>query len=46
MSGGELLFCAHHGREHEDRLRKLGADLTDERDRLRATPAIAPDGER
>ncbi|AUS77796.1 hypothetical protein C1701_04845 [Actinoalloteichus sp. AHMU CJ021] len=26
-SGGELLFCAHHAREHEARLRELAADL-------------------
>jgi hypothetical protein len=26
-SGGELLFCGHHAREHESRLRELAADL-------------------
>lgn len=26
-SGGELLFCGHHGREHGPRLLELAADL-------------------
>lgn len=26
-SGGELLFCGHHAREHETRLRELAAEL-------------------
>jgi len=33
-SGGELYFCAHHGREHEDTLRESGADIVDESSRL------------
>ena len=33
-SGGELLFCAHHGRAHETKLREVAAAITDERDRL------------
>ncbi|APU13751.1 MULTISPECIES: DUF7455 domain-containing protein [Actinoalloteichus] len=28
-SGGELLFCGHHAREHETRLRELAADIQD-----------------
>jgi hypothetical protein len=35
-SGGELLFCAHHGRAHDARLRQLDAAITDETDRLQA----------
>ncbi len=31
--GGELLFCAHHGRLHAPRLRET-ADIHDESDRL------------
>lgn len=27
-SGGELLFCGHHAREHEAKLRELDATLT------------------
>jgi hypothetical protein len=26
-SGGELLFCGHHAREHETRLREIEAEL-------------------
>jgi hypothetical protein len=26
-SGGELLFCGHHAREHEARLREVAAEL-------------------
>jgi hypothetical protein len=26
-SGGELLFCSHHAREHEPKLRELAADI-------------------
>jgi hypothetical protein len=26
-SGGELLFCNHHARAHQDRLRELSAQL-------------------
>jgi hypothetical protein len=45
QSGGELHFCAHHAREHGDKLREIAANLVDETDKLRATPAVAPDGE-
>ncbi|MFZ5872178.1 MAG: DUF7455 domain-containing protein [Actinomycetota bacterium] len=45
-SGGELLFCAHHGREHAPRLREIAAEIHDETHQLASTPAIAPDGER
>jgi hypothetical protein len=44
--GGELLFCAHHGRAHQDALRAAEADIQDQSDALAATPAIAPDSER
>jgi hypothetical protein len=27
-TGGELLFCGHHAREHSPRLRRIGATLT------------------
>jgi hypothetical protein len=26
-SGGELLFCGHHTRQHQDRLEELAAEL-------------------
>ena len=44
--GGELLFCAHHGRAHESALRDVASDIQDESHLLAETPAIAPDGER
>jgi hypothetical protein len=45
-SGGELLFCAHHARKHEDKLRELAATIYDETMRLGATPAAAALDER
>ena len=36
-TGGELLFCAHHGREHGDKLREMAVTIHDETDRLRGT---------
>lgn len=33
-SGNPLFFCAHHAREHEPKLRELGAEFHDESDRL------------
>jgi hypothetical protein len=45
-SGGELLFCAHHGRQYELKLREIAHEYHDETARLSETPATAPDGER
>jgi hypothetical protein len=46
QSGGELLFCAHHAREHGDKLREIAAHVVDETGKLRETPATAaPDEE-
>jgi hypothetical protein len=44
--GGELLFCAHHGRAHETALRAADADIQDETHALEATPGSASDDER
>jgi hypothetical protein len=44
-AGGELLFCAHHGREHLPKLREH-AEIHDESERLTETPTSAPEGER
>ena len=41
LAGGELLFCGHHFREHEARLRPLAAEVHDETDKL-TEPAAAP----
>ena len=45
-AGGELLFCAHHAREHGDKLREIAAEIHDETGKLVETPTAAPDGER
>jgi hypothetical protein len=45
-SGSELLFCAHHWRENEERLREIAVDILDESERLDAVPAIAAPDER
>jgi hypothetical protein len=39
------LFCAHHAREHGDKLREIAAHVTDETGKLRDTSATAPDEE-
>ncbi len=44
-NGSELLFCGHHGRRHEPKLRPLTVEWHDETSQLAATPATAPDGE-
>lgn len=44
--GGDLLFCAHHGRKFSEALRSNGADIQDETERLIETTANAPDEER
>ena len=45
-SGGELLFCAHHAREHGDALQRVAASVVDETHRLAGVPASATDEER
>jgi hypothetical protein len=44
--GGELLFCAHHAREHSDRLREVAVEIHDETGKLIQTPATQTEGER
>jgi hypothetical protein len=46
LSGGELLFCAHHGRKFEPELKKIAAEIQDETERLTSVPASASDEER
>jgi len=45
-AGGELLFCAHHGRAHEGALRAAEAQIQDESDILDSTPGTAAPEER
>lgn len=42
IGGGELLFCAHHAREHGDKLREVAVIVTDETATLTAPPAVTP----
>lgn len=41
--GGELLFCAHHAREHGDALKEVAVVVQDETHRLSARPVPAAD---
>ena len=45
-NGGELLFCAHHGREYDEALRNVAAEIQDETDKLTQTPSTASEEER
>jgi hypothetical protein len=44
--GSELLFCGHHGRRHEPKLRPLTVEWHDETNRLVETTPIVRDDER
>jgi ribosomal protein L37E len=45
-SGGELLFCAHHGRAHEAKLREVSTAYQDQSELLSASPSTAAESER
>jgi len=34
-SGSELLFCAHHGKEHADKLKQVALKIQDETERIK-----------
>lgn len=34
LPAGELLFCAHHGKEHGDKLKQVALEITDESNRI------------
>ncbi|MDT0201360.1 hypothetical protein [Nocardioides sp. AE5] len=42
-SGLELLFCAHHAREHNDKLREVAVNMVDETHKLSGSPAASDD---
>lgn len=42
-SGFDLLLCAHHFHENEDGLRKIGASIQDESQRLAVAPTATLD---
>ena len=39
---GELLFCAHHARQHAEALARVAVEIQDETDRLSNPDAEAP----
>jgi len=39
VTGGELMFCAHHGKEYAEKLKELAVKIQDESDKLVQTPA-------
>ena len=43
--GGELMFCAHHGRANASALEAVDAEIQDQTEVLSGTPSTAPDGE-
>ena len=45
-AGGELLFCAHHGREHHDKIKSVAVNIHDESGKLLDPPAMTADTER
>ena len=34
LNGGELMFCAHHGKEYAEKLKPLAAKIQDESEKL------------
>ncbi len=40
LNGGELMFCAHHGKEYAEKLKSVAATIIDESEKLVETPAI------
>lgn len=47
LSGGaDLLFCGHHGRQYELKLREIASEYHDESDKLAGVPAAAAEDER
>jgi hypothetical protein len=45
LSGGELLFCAHHAREQAEKLQAVAAAIHDGSGQLAKTTSKAPDDE-
>ncbi|QIX28655.1 hypothetical protein ncot_07370 [Nocardioides sp. JQ2195] len=42
-SGLELLFCAHHAREHDEKLREVAVTVVDETHKLQDKPTVESD---
>ena len=45
-TGGVLMFCAHHGRQHLPKLQDMTTEIQDETNRLQVTPTSAGVDER
>ncbi len=45
QAGGELLFCAHHAREHEAKLKEVAVTLVDETHKLTRSPSGTAGGQ-
>ena len=39
LNGGELMFCAHHGKEYAEKLKNVAATIIDESEKLVETSA-------
>ena len=39
LNGGELMFCAHHGKEYAEKLKTVAAKIIDESEKLVETSA-------
>ena len=40
LNGGELMFCAHHGKEYAEKLKTVAANIIDESEKLVEAPAL------
>jgi hypothetical protein len=40
LNGGELMFCAHHGKEYAEKLKSVAATIIDESEKLVETSSI------
>ena len=40
LNGGELMFCAHHGKEYAEKLKSVAATIIDGSEKLVETSAI------
>ena len=46
LGGGELLFCAHHGKKYNEGLAKVAIEIHDYSAQLNETTKVAADDER
>ena len=40
LTGGELMFCAHHGKEYAEKLKSVSARIIDESEKLAESSAF------